>query len=98
MATATDINYFRKLEHKVILKIFKHFSIKELSTISLVSKEFRALANSDYLWKYLCRKHLGPVQLDKSSFTSWKRLFQSSGMLFKAIGLTRHFVGFNLFA
>lgn len=80
MSTQRCDSPFKMLTNTLTFQILKHLDIKELCIVAQVSKHFHALANSDYIWKLICIRYLGHVELNKTTYTSWKSLFQSSGM------------------
>ena len=54
MQDALSESVFQTLPAEIMLRIFDHFRIGELSQISLVCRHFKMLASHDQIWRRRC--------------------------------------------
>ncbi|MCX8566353.1 MAG: F-box domain-containing protein [Glomeribacter sp. 1016415] len=55
-----------RVPNEILFKIIQHLPIKELSSIELVSKKFKAIVDDDLIWKNLIKQNYLPKNKDQA--------------------------------
>jgi hypothetical protein len=55
---ALSESFFANIPNEIMLRIFKSFSVPDLSNISLVCRWFKIIADQDQIWKLKCNSKL----------------------------------------
>jgi len=71
-------DWFMRMKDEVLINIFSYLNLNDIGKIAQVCRHFRALCNSNHLWKVIYEKSCPSVSesiLDLGNDVGWKKLY-----------------------